>query len=193
MLAYFKGKSIVSRLIRWRTWGAYSHVAWIVDRDFRYLDLQGDEQVVAAGTIYESWHRKSKGAARSGVRKGAAGDLHKPGTVVDLYAIRIDDAHYAELLSHLEQWVENPKAKYDFRGVLSGFMLRKKSAHSERRQFCSELLMRSLIATRIRFLINPPPEQTSPADMSHSPLQHFVGTWQTGTPLPTFQLLENQR
>lgn len=181
MLAYFKGKSFVSKLIRWRTWGTYSHVAWIVDRDFPYIDLQGDPQTVPAGTIYESWHRKSKGTRRNGVRKGTAGDLHKPGTEVDLYAIEIDDAHYRELILLLEGWVANPDAKYDFRGVTAGFLLRKNSAHSERRQFCSEFLMRCLIATRIRFLINIRPEQTAPMDMAYSPVQRFVGSWKTGT------------
>ena len=182
MLAYFKGKSFVSRLIKWRTWGKYSHVAWIVDRDFQYIDLQGDEQLVEAGTIYESWHRKSKGAKRSGVRKGTAGDLHKPGTVVDLYAIEIDDAHYRELIQLLEACVANPDAGYDFRGVISGFSLRKAKAHSNSRLFCSEYMMRCLIAIRIRFLINIDTWQTAPMDMAHSPAQRFVGSWKTGVP-----------
>ncbi len=181
MIAYFKGKSWVSRLIKWRTWGEYSHVAWIVDRDVTVKVQTGIEVIIPAGTIYESWHKKSKGARRNGVRKGVAGDLHKPGTVVDLYAIEIDDAHYAELLGRLEWWAANPDAKYDFRGVISGFMLRKKSAHSECKQFCSEVLMRCLISNRIRFLINIRPEQTSPMDMAHSPIQRFIGTWKTGT------------
>lgn len=185
MLAYFKGKSLVSKLIKWRTWGEYSHVGWINERDFTLKDPETGKVVlfIPAGTIYESWHRKSKGAKRSGVRKGSAGDLHKPGTVVDLYAIEIDDDHYAELIMRMEEWVANPSAKYDFRGVISGFMLRKKSAHSERRQFCSEFLMRCLIATRIRFLINIRPEQAAPMDMAHSPIQRFAGFWKTGSPL----------
>ena len=182
MLAYFKGKSFVSRLIKWRTWGKYSHVAWINERDFLYVDLQGDSRHIPAGTIYESWHRKSKGAKRSGVRKGTAGDLHKPGTVVDLYAIEIDDAHYRELILLLEGWAANPDAKYDFRGVISGFSLRKAKAHSNSRLFCSKYLMRCLIAIRIRFLINIDTWQTSPEDMSHSPIQRFVGSWKTGSP-----------
>ena len=69
MLAFFKGKGLFSRLIRWRTWGIYSHVAW-VEPD---------------GTIYESWHRKDPITKRTGPRKGHIGDLHMNGTNVDLF------------------------------------------------------------------------------------------------------------
>ena len=177
MIAYFKGKSLVSRLIRWRTWGVYSHVAWI----------EPD------GTIWESWHRKGKGAKRNGVRRGVAGDLHKPGTMVDLYAIELSDDQHADLVAWLEWWAANPDASYDFKGVVAGFMLRKRSEHSNTRQFCSEVLMRCLRSVRFSLLINILPEQTAPMDMAHSPAQRFLGSWETGTPLPEIELLEGER
>lgn len=182
MIAYFRGKSLVSRMIRWRTWGKYSHVAWIVDRDFDYTDPNGRKVLIPAGTIYESWHRKAKGAKRSGVRKGVAGDLHKPGTSLDLYAIELDDAQNNELLQRLEDWANDPEAGYDFRGAISGFVVRKDRAHSDKRLFCSELLMRCFSPMGIRFLINIKPWQTAPEDMSHSPLQILIGGWSTGKP-----------
>ena len=51
MLAYFDGKSFVSRLIKWRTWGKYSHVAWIVGKDFVYTDETGHQEVIPMGRI----------------------------------------------------------------------------------------------------------------------------------------------
>ncbi len=183
MIAYFKGKSFFSRLIKWRTWGQYSHVAWIVDRDFDCRDQHGERTIIPAGTIYESWIKKSEGAARSGVRKGMIGDLHTPGTPMDLYAIKISDQQYTRMIQELERWVQEPDAKYDFRAVLSGFILRKGSAHSENRLFCSEFLMRVFRAASFRFLINIESYQTSPSDMSHSPNQLFVGERMTGSDL----------
>lgn len=179
MLAYFRGKSWVSKFIKWRTWGKYSHVAWIVDRDFTF-DYSDGIRTIPAGTIYESWHKKSKGARRTGVRKGVAGDLHKPGTEVDLYAIEIDDADYAELILRMEELVADPAAKYDFRGVISGFSLRKDTAHGRNALFCSRFMMKALRAIGVRFLINIEDHQTSPMDMAHSPAQRFVGSWETG-------------
>lgn len=192
MIAYFKGKSFISRLIKWRTWGKYSHVAWIVDRDVAFMH-HGRHYHIPAGTIYESWHKKSKGAARRGVRKGVAGDLHKPGTEVDLEAIELSDAHYQELILFFERKAADPRAKYGFRGVLAGFSLRKNSAHGKYTVFCSQLLMQGFAFIKFRLLKNIDPAQTSPVDMSHSPAQSFVATWHTGTPLPNYNLPDGLR
>jgi hypothetical protein len=186
MIAYFNGKSLVSKIIKWRTWGSYSHVAWIVDRDFTYRAGDGRQRTVMAGTIYESWHKKTKGAPRRGVRKGFAGDLHKAGTPVDLCAVELSDERYAEMLEYFEQLVLDPRAKYGFRGVLSGFALRKNTAHGKHSLFCSQLLMTAFNQISLRFLINIEPYQTSPEEMSHSPIQRYIGSWKTGTPFVGF-------
>ncbi|QBG47814.1 hypothetical protein EGM51_10580 [Verrucomicrobia bacterium S94] len=197
MIAYFKGKSLVSRLIKWRTWGDYSHVAWIVDRDFSFMH-HGRHYFIPAGTIYESWHRKAKGASRRGVRKGVAGDLHTPGTEVDLEAIPLSDAKYIELILYFERKAADPKAKYGFRGVISGFTLRADHAHGRDSVFCSQLIMQGFRQIGYLFLKNIMPYQTSPVDMSHSPVQMSAGKWKTGTPWvrngrPVIQLKEGLR
>lgn len=190
MIAYFKGKSFVSRLIKWRTWGKYSHVAWIVSPSFDWSWLDPEGAPLDVAIIYESWHRKAKGAKRAGVRKGVAGDLHKPGTVVDLYIVKVDLENYHLGIELAENVVNDPKAKYDFRGAISGFVLRKDSAHGRRAVVCSRFCMWILDAMGIRFLINIEDYQTSPMDMAHSPAQRFVGTWKTGTPFPKIDIPE---
>ena len=192
MIAYFKGKSFISRLIKWRTWGKYSHVAWIVDREFSFMH-KGRHYVIEAGTIYESWHKKSKGAKRRGVRKGIAGDLHKPGTEIDLEAIPLSDAEYQELILFFERKAADPKAKYGFRGVLSGFTLRKDKAHGKYSVFCSQLLMQGFAFIKFVLLRNIEPYQTSPVDMSHSPIARHVGTWLTGESFEALELPEGLR
>jgi hypothetical protein len=193
MIAYFRGKSFVSKVIRWRTWGKYSHVAWIVGREVAFADDLGRRVVIPAGTIYESWHKKDKGAPRNGVRKGFAGGLHKPGTPIDLYRVKITDLHHEHLIRTLEDKLKDPNAAYDWRAVISGFALRKRKANSASRLFCSELLMDAFRRIAYRFLINIAPEQTSPADMSHSPVQQFVATWHTDNAFPDFSLPEGWR
>lgn len=174
MIAYFRGKSLVSRAIRWRTWGDYSHVAWIVDKP-----VMVDDKLIPAGTIYESWHIQAAWDKRNGVRRGYAGDLHKPGTEVDLYTTKLPDEAEIELIRFFERLCADPHARYDFRGVISGFMLRKDTANSKRRWFCSELLMAGFFHVGKQFLLNIRPEQASPVDCSHSPDQQFVGRWET--------------
>ena len=185
MIGYFRGKSFVSKCIRWRTWGSFSHVAWIVERDIWIQLAPGKKLFVPRGTIYESWHRKAKGAKRNGARKGIAGDLHKPGTLVDLYKVNLSKKQEEKLIIALELWARDPKAKYALRAVLVGFSLRKNSAHNKHHIFCSDLLMHAFIAANFRFLINIKPFKTSPVDMSHSPKQHFIGQWKTATALPS--------
>jgi len=180
MLAYFNGKSLVSKLIKWRTWGKYSHVGWIVDRDVT-IDFDGEPLLIPGGTIYESWHIKSKGAARNGFRKGRAGTLHKPGTPVDLYRVPfVNEAQHHALLRCFERMARDPNARYAFRAVITGFMLRK---HIEDDLvFCSESMMLGFDACKLRMLINVEPKQVSPVDLSRSPVQHYHAHWLTGTP-----------
>lgn len=184
--AYFKGKSAVSVVIKKWTWSEYSHYAWINDRDFWLTDLETGEkiQLIKEGTIYESWHRKAKGAQRNGVRKGRAGDLHKPGTPVVLKSQPMTDEEYNIFLQEWEVYVADPAAWYDFRGVISGFLFRTKRAHSEFGQFCSEVGMRCLSAAGIRFLIDVEPFMVSPDHMATSPVQEEIYTWYTGFSFP---------
>lgn len=175
MLAYFRGKSIVSKLIKWRTWGEYSHVAWI----------EPD------GTIYESWHKKAKGADRNGVRKGLAGDLHTNGTPIDLYAVEMTDRQHAAFIAAMERLCKDPEAKYAFRAVVTGFMLRK--FIKDAKLFCSELMLNGMISARVRFLINIAPEQASPVDCSHSPIQRYIGQWTSGGDFPQLPIPEGMR
>lgn len=175
MLAYFRGKSLVSRLIKWRTWGEYSHVAWI----------EPD------GTIYESWHRREKGAIRNGVRKGFAGDLHTNGTPIDLYRAEMTDEQHAAFIAEMERRCRDPKAKYAFRAVIVGFIVRK--FIKDYKMFCSELMMTGMVAAKKRFLINIAPEQASPVDCSRSPQQYYVGQWLSSDAFPLIDLPEGSR
>ena len=112
MIALYRGKSRISRGIRWQTRGPYSHAAWLC----------------SDGSVYESWHRGGV------VHSESVGSIHTPGTEVDLFAVQVDNAQ-------VERFLESQLGKhYDWRAIM-GFVSRcPQLADEQDKWFCSELV-----------------------------------------------------
>lgn len=163
MLAFFRGTSLVSRLIKWRTWGLYSHVGW-VERD---------------GTIRESWHKPDPVTGHNGPRKGLIGDLHVHGTVIDLFSVAMDGADHAALIAYMDDCIRRG-IRYDMRGVLGGFLLRRDQSEDDGFMFCSDYMADAFNRIGRPLLARVPSWQVSPSDLSRSPLLKPVGTFVAG-------------
>jgi hypothetical protein len=168
MLAYFRGKSAVSKIIKWRTWGQYSHVGW----------------VEPTGEIFESWHKKDPITGRNGPREGHIGDIHTAGTQVDLFAVKLTHAQHEDLLHAFRFWIDQGHG-YDFSAVLLGFTLRRNRSISQEKMFCSEYMQTGFKDISKPLLINCIAGQISPSTLSYSPLQTSVGSYITGQPWNT--------
>lgn len=150
-IALYRGRSLLSRVIRWRTWSVYSHAAWLC----------------ASGTVIEAW---TKGGVRHVANLSVA---HTPGTIVDLYEITAE-VDYAAAELFLKRQLGKP---YDFLGIL-GFILRRR-CQEESRWFCSELVFSAVLAGGLRLLNTLDPWQVSPGELATSPFLTKVGTFTT--------------
>lgn len=146
-LAFYRGTSLVSKLIRWQTRGRYSHVGVILQD----------------GGIIEAWQN-------GGVRYNATiGMVHDPATPVDLYSIpTLTRAQNADILQWLKQQCG---LGYDFRGVFR-FLTRTGAPIDRKRWFCSELVAAAFGRHGIT-LINTNPAKVSPEVLSWSPFLKF--------------------
>lgn len=144
MIAFYRGTSILSRMIRWFNWSIYSHVSWI--------EWDGDKSEI------EAWRPKVQRVAHWGAN-------HKPGTRVDLYQVSpelSEDAH-ANLVAFLTSELG---CGYDYFGIV-GFILRIKGP-ARKRWFCSELVFEALLHAGRRVLSNVEPYQVSPGLLATS-------------------------
>lgn len=153
MIGLYRGTSLLSRAIQWRTWSCYSHASWIC-RDRQHC--------------YEAW--------KEGVTYGRIDAHHKPGTVIDLFEVDLPRKyHYAEAEFYRE--VEKHLAtqlgkKYDIRGLLS-FVSRREKQNQDR-WFCSELVFWALEQAGA-LLLRAPAYKVAPGTLSLSPLLRPVG------------------
>ena len=155
MILLYKGKSWISKAIRWQTFGPYSHAAWWL-RD---------------GTVVEAWHK-------GGVQHvDSPATLHSPGTEIDVFSIKgisLDDEWCIE--QHLKEEIG---AGYDFAPVLRGFTLRLNRDNPDK-WFCSELVFSKVRKQGIDLLREVPAWKVHPALLSYSPRLQFEGTIRTG-------------
>lgn len=152
MILLYKGKSWISKAIEWRTWGPYSHAAWWL-RD---------------GTVIEAWHK-------GGVQHvDNPGSIHTPGTEIDVFdfcGAGIPACHSAA-----ETFLHKQIGKgYDFRPVISGFMLRL-NRNNPNKWFCSELCHAAARAGGLSLLERIPDRKIPPTMLSYSPRLIRVGT-----------------
>ena len=138
-IALYKGKSAVSRAIRWVTRSPYSHAAFVFDESAAEQAARiagGAERPICklahheAGAVVEAWS--------GGVRNSrSVSTLHARGTAVDLFdfAPALTAAEQAWLLAWLESWIGAP---YDYADVLR-FLTRWRGSPAGR-LFCSELV-----------------------------------------------------
>lgn len=148
MILLYKGKSFISKMIKWQTFGIYSHTAWWM----------------SDGTVIESWHE-------GGVtHNNSPATLHAPGTEIDVFSVPGVDEYAVE--SFLK---EQCGKGYDFAPVLRGFTFRVMRDNPDK-WFCSELDFRAVEAGGIKLLRDIPAWKVSPGLLSYSPLLEYVGT-----------------
>jgi hypothetical protein len=160
MILLYKGKSFVSKLIKWQTWSDYSHAAWWCQD----------------GTVIEAWHKKTvtgklKLTLKEGVqRHDSPATIHTPGTEIQCFMIPGRDE------AAVEQFLISQIGKdYDFAPVLRGFTFRVKRDNADK-WFCSELIFAACQNALVTLLRCLPPWKVSPGILSCSPLLELVGT-----------------
>ena len=172
MIGAYHGISTVSKLIEDYTWSEISHIAWHegdlprVERLIPGLlaTLGRSVQDGRGPIVHEAWG--------GGVNwKSNVGQDHEAGTVVDLYAVSLDDVQHDDLLLWLNGQVGMP---FDFEAI-AGFVLRK-DLHSVGKWFCSALDFAGLQAVGIKLFDRIPAYKVSPGSLITSPLLIPVGS-----------------
>lgn len=153
MIAAYQGTSLLSWMIRIRTWSKYSHVSWIM------LDQSEIEAWQTGGVAHNAkW-----------------GILHTPGTVVDFYEFK--NPLTATERTNIETFLlKQVGKKYDKWGVLRFlpvFRLFMRKANDISEWFCSELVMEGC-EQGPRPLLNKEPQRTTPDDVPTSTELRFV-------------------
>ena len=145
LVALYRGTSVVSRLIRWRTWSDYSHAAWVCED----------------GTVLDAWQK-------GGVRHVANISIgHKPGTPVEFFQADLTPREIGRIKAFLRKQVGK---KYDWHGVLKFISRRRTTADQQKKWFCSELISAAFAYADCRLLVRIRDEQVSPGLLSFSPL-----------------------
>lgn len=147
-VAQYKGTSLVSRAIKFVTWGKYSHTAIMLDNDYIIEAWQGSNCVRVIGSLSEG---------------------HKPGTPVDIYSVRMGSDQERKFREFVEGQVGK---KYDFWGI-AGFLRRKDLQRGES-WFCSELFAAGCEHAGVTLLNNVRPAQVSPSMVTRSPITTLV-------------------
>ena len=148
ILAY-RGKSIVSKLIRWQTRSEYSHIAVELDD----------------GSIIEAWLTDGV------IHRDSFNEGHTDGTPVDFFRIKglADSSRAEEFL-----WEQvGKKKKYDWISVFR--FLWHTPAENNNRWFCSELAEKAL-ETASNKLLRGNCSEHSPRDTAMSTLLEFEFT-----------------
>jgi len=159
MIALYKGKSPVSRAIKWVTWGDYSHASWICE----------DESCIEAWMV-------------GGVRHTRHWCMdHTPGTEIDFYNIH---GLTNEQRAGIEEFLLRQVGKgYDFRGI-TRFLSRRAPNNGDidslLRWFCSVLIFAAVQKVRRPLLQRVMPHQVHPTLLSYAPaldLDQTRKTW----------------
>ena len=136
----YKGRGMVSRLIRWQTNGSYSHAA-----------LQRPD-----GRIIEAWHKPPK------VRLTRLKDWSN----VEAYeVVGMTPEQWDEAIAWAESQIGK---KYDFGGVMR-FVTRWRKKQDDK-WFCSELVFEAIKRAGVPLLERVQCSQVSPTVLSFSPL-----------------------
>lgn len=162
-LCGYKGKSFFpSKLIKWITWGDYSHVAIMLP----------DE----AGLVYEAWDSV-------GVRRvNSLSDRHSDGTVVDVKYIKVSEEAYKDIIWAL---ISQLGKKYDFRGVfrfppiLRLFVKEASSTAEQEKWFCSEYGCWAFSKSKVT-IQEKPFNRISPSDAMASPATTYFDSFICG-------------
>jgi uncharacterized protein YycO len=154
MIAIYRGKSVVSRIIRAINWSQYSHVAWVDDID---------------GTVIEAWHIGGVAHVKT------PSSNHTPGTAVDLFIVLDEEPHHTAMIR--EFLMAQVGKKYDFAGIL-GFIFRATHLQRKQKWFCSELVAEAY-ATAGLPLLRIPSHKIYPGMLAGSPMLKHSGGFVT--------------
>jgi len=152
-----KGKSFISKIIKWFQWGdPHTHIFYVVSKD----DIKNP-------TVIEAWHEP---LLRGGqVRLGKffeENKYHTKGTEITYYSLSVTPQQKVALEKYLMSKIG---FKYDLLGIL-GFATRLSNTHSSNKYFCSELIFDGLQHIGVDLLKDTVPQSVTPAMFVKSPL-----------------------
>lgn len=157
-----KGKSFISKIIRWFQWGyPYTHTFYVMDK----TDKDNP-------TVIEAWHEPllKGGSVRLG-KFFEENEYHTKDTEIDYFALEVTVKQKEDLEIFL---MSKLGFKYDIVGI-SGFATRLKNTHSKSKYFCSEILFEGLQHVGIDLWKYTSPQSVSPAMFVKSPLLKKLG------------------
>jgi len=144
----FRGKGLLSRLIKWQTRGEFSHAA-IANGDVLYEAREG------AGVRAMLWDAEEK-------------KRHD----YEEYDVPVANAEqYHDVMRFLQKQLAKP---YDYSSVLRFVSRRQASRKSSGKWFCSELVFAALRKGGIELFKNIEPWAVSPQMLSYSPVLSSV-------------------
>jgi hypothetical protein len=166
-IAAYRGKSLVSKLIRWQTRSIYSHIA-VRFADDVWVKLGDREKYIHAGNVIEAWQK-------GGVAlHGGIGTVHTPGTRVDYYdfVTPLTDYEFHAVAGFL---IRQLGKAYDWRAVVR-FLTREPVEHwTRRRWFCSELAFEACLTAGRNLLERTDAWRVPPDWLPRSPLLKSAG------------------
>jgi len=132
LIAAYRGRSLLSRAIQFRTWSPVSHISLVMAPSAFFSASPETRRIyLHQAAMIDAWKR---GVRRvDGILAG-----HDRKTAVTLYRV---SAPFPDLIDHAAVWSfasDQVGRPYDYLGVL-GFCARADRLHSRRRWFCSEL------------------------------------------------------
>lgn len=140
-IGQYYGKSLVSKLIQWKTWSDISHTSAFLPDQKTVIEAWG------GGVINRPW------------REG-----HTPGTRVDLFFVECAEKQVGDFYSFLSSQIGK---KYDFSGIF-GFAFSAKTQAKDK-WFCSELIFAAAQFAGIDLLRRIEPHKVSPGLLQVSP------------------------
>jgi len=183
-LAY-RGKSFLSRVIRFATGGDYSHIGLAVRRDVQgydaSVDLLGRLHVREMGDLY-LWTPKDSERPRRDlsawghwpwdayVHDYAIDREHAPETQVDIFKLPCTEQE-AEKILHF--FLDNYGARYDLWGAITSIV--RPTEQDKKRWFCSESMFAALLNAEKILLRDTQPAEVSPRLFLKSRLLKHVG------------------
>jgi len=158
MIALYRGKSLLSRTIRFFNWSPYSHAAWID---------------TVENCVIEAWKgrvRKTPDLSRQ----------HSRGTEVDVFIVSgVTEEQSAAIAAFMRSQVGK---RYDYRGVFHFLTRRPERPRDQERWFCSELVCAAYASAGVHLLARIPAWKVYPGMLAYSPLLQLVSTIKTRAP-----------
>ena len=189
-LAY-KGKSPLSRLIRFFTAGDYSHIGLAVRLDVQSIGAKVDllgrlktwekgravlwspkyskrpfHDLSAWGHWYSPWD--------VWIRPYRIDIEHKPGTEVDIYKLPCTTEEAEKIFAFFQERIGAP---YDWLGALTSIV--RPTEQSQKRWFCSEIAYAACLAAGVKLLNEENAAKVTPRIFCLSPYLKKVGQFTT--------------